>query len=64
MNLVVAMQNGGFVSGFYDVARKAGNAMRLFVHPGSGLWNGFAMRLGVPSEITLLTLTAGGSSSR
>lgn len=64
MNLVVAMQNGGFVSGFYDVARKAGNVMRLFVHPGSGLWNGFAMRLGVPSEITLLTLTAGGKSSR
>lgn len=64
MNLVVAMQNGGFVSGFYDVARKAGRVMRLFVHPGSGLWNGFAMRLGVPSEITLLTLTAGEKSTR
>ena len=38
--------------------------MRLFVHPGSGLWNGFAMRLGVPSEITLLTLTAGEKSTR
>lgn len=56
MHWVVARLNAGFVKGFYDVARRAGRAMRLFVHPGSGLWNGFALRLGVPSEITLLTL--------
>ena len=59
MHRFVALQNGGFVSGFYDVVRRAGRTMRLFVSPGSGLWNGFVMRLGVPSEITLLTLHTG-----
>ena len=63
MNLVVAMQNGGFVSGFYDVARKAGRVMRLFVHPGSGLWNGFAMRRR-PLGNHAFDLTAGEKSTR
>jgi predicted MPP superfamily phosphohydrolase len=47
----IAKFNGGFVRGFYNV-----NDMKLFVSPGSGLWNGFPIRVGVPSEITVLIL--------
>ena len=43
--------NGGFVSGAYPI----GN-MTLYVSNGTGLWPGFALRLGRPSEITRLTL--------
>ncbi|MGK9174934.1 metallophosphoesterase [Yokenella regensburgei] len=39
--------NGGFVSGRYQV----GN-MTLYVSNGAGLWSGFPLRLGRPSEIT------------
>ena len=28
----------------------------VYVTNGSGLWNGFTMRVGVPSEITFITL--------
>ena len=52
---LVAHFNAGFVSGFYRVG-----AMALYVTRGSGMWNGFPVRLGVPSEITLLRLTRGG----
>ncbi|OQA79664.1 MAG: putative metallophosphoesterase [Lentisphaerae bacterium ADurb.Bin242] len=48
---LVARFNAGFVSGFYRVGR-----MTLYVSNGSGIWNGFPIRLGVPSEITLLRL--------
>lgn len=48
---IVAAFNKGFVSGSYDV----GN-MKLEVSNGSGIWNGFPIRLGVPPEIVLLTL--------
>ena len=34
--------------------------MKLFVSPGTGIWNGFLTRLGVPSELTVLTLRRGG----
>lgn len=50
---VVAKANDGFVSGLY---RRAG--LQLYVSNGSGLWNGFPIRLGVPSEITEFTLRA------
>jgi|GEM_PF-2715084 len=45
--------NGGFVRGWY-----AQGESRLYVGPGSGLWGGFPLRLGVPSEILLLVLRA------
>lgn len=50
---VVAKANEGFVSGLY---RRAG--LQLYVSNGSGLWNGFPIRLGVPSDITEFTLRA------
>ena len=48
---VIAKYNGGYVNGWYDVG-----GMKLFVSPGTGIWNGFLTRLGVPSELTVLTL--------
>ena len=52
---VIAEYNGGFVNGWYDV-----DGMKLFVSPGTGIWNGFLTRIGVPSELTVLTLRRGG----
>lgn len=49
----VSLFNGGFVRGWY-----AQDGARLYVGPGSGLWGGFPLRLGVPSEILLLVLRA------
>lgn len=46
--------NGGFVSGRYAVG-----AMTLYVGNGTGLWPGFALRLGRPSEMTRITLRRG-----
>ena len=34
--------------------------MALYVTRGSGIWNGFPVRLGVSSEITLLRMMWGG----
>lgn len=48
---LVARFNEGFVEGIYTV-----DSMRLYVHPGSALWAGFPLRLGVPSEITEIIL--------
>ena len=48
---LLAYFNDGLVSGFYDRGEK-----KVYVTNGSGLWNGFTMRVGVPSEITLITL--------
>ncbi len=50
---LIARYNNGFVDGLYDV-----NGMTLYVHPGTGLWNGFSCRIGVPSEITRIVLRA------
>ncbi len=47
----VAYRNGGFVSGVYKTASGT-----LFVSKGMGLWDGFLMRLGISSEIPLITL--------
>jgi len=51
MDRLVARANGGFVSGLYPV-----DGMQLYVSNGAGLWPGFASRIGVPSEITAITL--------
>lgn len=48
---LVARSNNGFVSGRYRV----GN-MTLYVSNGTGLWPGFALRLGCPPEITRFCL--------
>jgi len=47
----VKRANGGYVSGGYRVG-----GMTLYVSNGTGLWNGFPIRLGVTSEITEFTL--------
>ncbi|WP_342587610.1 metallophosphoesterase [Pararhizobium arenae] len=52
---LIATFNGGFVSGLYDV-----DGMKLYVNNGSALWIGFALRLGVPSELTVITLKREG----
>lgn len=44
---VVKRANGGYVSGSYRIG-----GMQLYVSNGTGLWNGFPIRLGVPAEIT------------
>lgn len=53
LNLVTRAANHGYVSGLYHVG-----GMRLYVSNGTGLWNGFPIRLGVPSEITRIVLRA------
>ena len=52
---LIAAFNGGYVSGPYTV-----DGMPLYVSSGSGLWGGIPLRLFVPSEITLITLTGTG----
>ena len=51
----LAIGFGGYVSGPYTVG-----GMPLYVSSGSGLWGGIPLRLFVPSEITLITLTGTG----
>ncbi|WP_022655155.1 metallophosphoesterase [uncultured Desulfovibrio sp.] len=51
LSSVVALFNKGYVRGWYRVA-----GMPLYVSSGAGLWNGFPLRVGVPSEIALITL--------
>lgn len=53
LDRLVARANGGFVSGRYEV-----DGMTLYVNNGTGLWPGFALRLGRPSELTRITLRA------
>ena len=48
---LVARFNEGFVSGLYTVG-----GMKLYVATGAGIWNGFPIRIGVPSEIVLIRL--------
>ncbi len=54
-HLLTKWANGGFVSGLYQV-----DGMQLYVSNGAGLWNGLAIRLGRPSEITQFILRSGG----
>ena len=51
LDRLVARANDGFVSGAYAVG-----GMILYVNNGTGLWPGFAIRLGRPSELTRITL--------
>ncbi len=51
LSSLVARGNNGFVSGLYKVG-----GMYLYVNNGTGLWPGFALRLGKPAELTRLTL--------
>src|SRR5690606_31434638 len=53
LDRLVARSNAGFVSGRYDVS-----GMTLYVSNGTGLWPGFALRLGRPPELTRITLRA------
>ena len=48
---LVARVNHGFLRGWYTI-----EDMQLYVCPGTGLWSGFPVRLGVASEIALITL--------
>lgn len=50
---LIARFNAGLVAGHYPAGGK-----NIYVHPGTGLWNGFSSRIGVPSEITLIILRA------
>lgn len=54
---LVAAANNGYVYGLYRV----GN-MQLYVSPGTSLWTPACLRLGIPPEITLLTLTPAGGT--
>ena len=51
LDRIVARANNGYVSGFYKVGQ-----MQLYVNNGTGLWPGFALRIGVPAELTEFTL--------
>ncbi len=51
LNQIARYANDGFISGMYQVG-----SMILYVSNGTALWNGFPIRLGVPPEITELTL--------
>lgn len=51
LRIVSQYVNNGFISGLYAV-----DGMRLYVGNGAGLWNGFPIRLGCPSEITEIVL--------
>lgn len=51
MDRLVARFNNGFVSGLYRLGDT-----QLYVNNGTALWIGFALRLGVPSELTVITL--------
>lgn len=51
LNQIACYANDGFISGMYQIG-----SMILYVSNGTALWNGFPIRLGVPPEITELTL--------
>jgi predicted MPP superfamily phosphohydrolase len=51
LDRLAARANNGYVSGRYEV-----DGMILYVNNGTGLWPGFALRLGRPSELTRITL--------
>ncbi len=53
VDLVVAAANDGLVSGMYQRGDTA-----VYVNNGTGIWNGFPLRLGRPAEITCFTLRA------
>ncbi|EPX75581.1 metallophosphoesterase [Salipiger mucosus] len=56
---LIARYNEGFISGLYAVGD-----MHLYVSNGTALWPGFALRLGVPSELTRITLRGRGEGAQ
>lgn len=58
LDRLVARGNKGFVSGAYTLG-----GMTLYVSNGTGLWPGFALRLGVPPEMTRISLRADSVTS-
>jgi predicted MPP superfamily phosphohydrolase len=58
-HVLVQWFNEGFVSGLYRVG-----AMQLYLSKGTGLWSGFPVRLGRPSEITQIVLRSGAPMQR
>lgn len=59
LDQLVKPLNNGYISGRYAVG-----PMTLYVSNGAGLWNGFPLRLGRPSEITELILHSAASTTR
>lgn len=53
MDRLVARFNGGYVYGWY-----ASGGASMYVSSGTGLWNGFPVRMGVDAEIACITLRA------
>lgn len=51
MDQLVARANNGYVYGWYKEGPTS-----MYVCSGAGLWNGFPVRIGVPSEIAHITL--------
>ena len=49
---LIGHYNDGYVLGLYHTPQ----GKLLYVSPGTGLWNGFSCRLGIPSEITRFVL--------
>ncbi|MFY0476152.1 metallophosphoesterase [Achromobacter marplatensis] len=57
-HLLTQLANEGYVSGRYQVG-----GMSLYVSNGTGLWPGFPIRLGRPSEITQIVLRSPAASA-
>ncbi|WP_153111008.1 metallophosphoesterase [Propionivibrio limicola] len=57
LHYVTQYANDGLVSGLYRIGD-----MQLYVSNGTGLWNGFPIRLGRPAEITQIVLRAGSDA--
>ena len=53
LSWVVARSNSGLVRGRYQIDNTT-----LIISNGSGIWNGFPLRLGVPAEIVIVTLVS------
>ena len=53
LHWITQMANEGYISGLYSIGD-----MQLYVSNGTGLWSGFPLRLGKPSEITEIVLHA------
>lgn len=57
LNYIIALLNNNFVAGEYRLG-----SMQLYVSHGAGVWIGFPLRLGVPSEVTRIVLRARGNA--
>ncbi len=55
---LIGFYNGGYVNGLYSTPQGG----LVYVNPGTGLWNGFSCRIGVPSEITRIVLHRAGTA--